>query len=75
MFVDLVSGTFLELSKLVASLLSIWILVASTRDSWLVLKTPYHCCGRIHEILVWIRIRGSMPLTNRSGSGSCYIRH
>ncbi len=34
---------------------------------------------RIHDILVWIRIqfriRGSMPLTNRSGSGSCYFRH
>jgi hypothetical protein len=33
---------------------------------------------RIHEILVWIRIRGSMPLTNGSGSGfgsgSCYFR-
>ncbi len=30
---------------------------------------------RIHDILGWIRIRilGSMPLTN--GSGSCYIRH
>ncbi len=25
---------------------------------------------RIHDILVWIRIRGSMPLTNGSGSGS-----
>ncbi len=25
---------------------------------------------RIHDILVWIRIRGSMPLTN----GSCYFR-
>jgi hypothetical protein len=24
----------------------------------------------IHDILVWIRIRGSMPLTNGSGSGS-----
>jgi hypothetical protein len=23
---------------------------------------------RIHDILVWIRIRGSMPLTNESGS-------
>ncbi len=32
---------------------------------------------RIHDILVWIRIRilGSMPLTNGSGSGSCYFRH
>ncbi len=32
---------------------------------------------RIHGILVWIRIRGSMPLTNRFGceSGSCYFRH
>ncbi len=30
---------------------------------------------RIHDILVWIRIRGSMPLTNGSGSGSCYCRH
>jgi hypothetical protein len=29
---------------------------------------------RIHDILGWIRIRGSMPLTNGSGSGSCY-RH
>ncbi len=32
---------------------------------------------RIHDILVWIRIRiwirGSMPLT--SGSGYCYFRH
>ncbi len=28
---------------------------------------------RIHDILVWIRIRGSMPLTN--GSGSCYFLH
>jgi hypothetical protein len=28
---------------------------------------------RVHDILVWIRIRGSMPLTNGSGfgSGSC----
>jgi hypothetical protein len=24
----------------------------------------------VHDILVWIRIRGSMPLTNGSGSGS-----
>jgi hypothetical protein len=28
---------------------------------------------RIHDILVWIRIRGSMTLTN--GSGSCYFCH
>jgi hypothetical protein len=25
---------------------------------------------RIHDILVWIRIRGSMPLTNGSGSAT-----
>jgi hypothetical protein len=25
---------------------------------------------RIHDILAWIRIRGSMPLTNGSGLGS-----
>jgi hypothetical protein len=32
---------------------------------------------RIHDILVRIRIRGSMPLTNGSGcgSGSCYFHH
>ncbi len=34
---------------------------------------------RIHDILVWIRIRGSMPQTNGSGfgsrSGSSYFRH
>jgi hypothetical protein len=31
----------------------------------------------IHDILVWIRIRRSMPLTNgsRFGSGCCYFRH
>ncbi len=28
---------------------------------------------RIHNILVWIRIRGSMPLTNGSGS-FCFIQ-
>ncbi len=27
---------------------------------------------RIHDILGWIRIRGSMPLTNGSGFGSGY---
>ncbi len=30
---------------------------------------------RIHDIFVWIRIRGSMPLTNESGSGSFYFYH
>ncbi len=32
---------------------------------------------RIHDLLGWIRIRirGSMPLTNGSGSGSFYFRH
>ncbi len=30
---------------------------------------------RIHDILVWIQIRGSMPLTNGSGSGSFYFHH
>ncbi len=34
---------------------------------------------RIHDILVWIRIRGSMPLSNGSGSGcgsgSFYFHH
>ncbi len=32
---------------------------------------------RIHDILGWIRIRirGCMPLTNGSGSGSFYLRH
>jgi hypothetical protein len=29
---------------------------------------------RIHEILVRIWIRGSIPLTNGSGSGSCCFR-
>jgi hypothetical protein len=42
---------------------------------------PFFPVLRIHDILVWIRIRiwirGSMPLTNgsESGSGSCYFRH
>jgi hypothetical protein len=29
---------------------------------------------RICDILVRIRMRGSVPLTSRSGSGSCYFR-
>jgi hypothetical protein len=32
----------------------------------------YESVLRIHD-MVWIRIRGSMPLT--SGSGSCFFRH
>ncbi len=36
-------------------------------------RPPVPAVFRIHDILVWIRIRGSMPLTN--GSGSCYFRH
>jgi hypothetical protein len=35
----------------------------------------YPAVLRIHDILVWIRIRGSMPLTNRSEIGSCYFCH
>jgi hypothetical protein len=35
------------------------------------MRTPARQCSfRIHDILVWIRIRGSMPLTNESRSGS-----
>jgi hypothetical protein len=34
---------------------------------------PYRAVLRIHDILVWVRIRGSMLLTN--GSGSFYFRH
>jgi hypothetical protein len=32
---------------------------------------------RIHDILMWIRVRvrGSMPLAKGFGSGSCYFRH
>jgi hypothetical protein len=30
---------------------------------------------QIHDILGWIRILGSLPLTNGFGSGSCYSRH
>jgi len=33
----------------------------------------YQCCVSLQFGL--IRIRGSMPLTNGSGSGSCYFRH
>ncbi len=36
-------------------------------------RIPVAAVLRIHDILVCIRIRGSMPLTN--GSGSCYFRH
>ncbi len=36
------------------------------------IKQPIEAVLRIHDILRWIRIRGSMPLTN--WSGSCYFR-
>ncbi len=41
---------------------------------WLV---DWKAVFRIHDILVWIWIRGSIPLTNGSGFGfgSCYFRH
>ncbi len=39
-------------------------------ESWQLLRAVL----RIHEILVRIRIRRSMPLTNESGSRSCYFR-
>ncbi len=42
-------------------------------------NAPLRSVLRIHDILVWIRIRGSMPLTYGSGSGcgsgSCSFRH
>ncbi len=38
-------------------------------------RGAYYFMLRIHDILGWIRIRGSMSLTNGSGSGSCYFRH
>ncbi len=44
-----------------------------------VIAVVFKLVFRIYDILVWIRIRGSMPLTNGSGfgsgSGSCYFRH
>ncbi len=48
---------------------------------WIILFriTGFQAVLRIHDILVWIWIRifGSMHLTNRSGSGfgPCYFRH
>ncbi len=53
---------------LIQQLNTVWKYVGLNQNQcWAVL--------RIHDILGWIRIRilGSMPLTN--GSGSCYIRH
>jgi hypothetical protein len=38
-------------------------------------KSSEHAVLRIRDILGRIRIRRSMPLTNGSGSGSCYFRH
>jgi hypothetical protein len=38
-------------------------------------STYFFSVLRIHDILVWIQIRGSMPLTNGSGSGSFYFHH
>ncbi len=51
-----------------------------TIDLWLENSWPFYAIYavlRISDILVQIRIRirGSRPLTNGSGSGSCYFRH
>jgi hypothetical protein len=44
---------------------------AGTLSFFRIFTGAIHCVAmlRIHDILVWIRIRGSMPLTNGSGSG------
>ncbi len=46
-------------------------------DEWPHVFVQWEPVLRIHDILVWIRIRGSMPLTNGIGfgSGSCYFRY
>ncbi len=43
----------------------------------LLCRGQFEAVLRIHDILGWIRIRGSMPRTNGSGSwtGSFYFRH
>jgi hypothetical protein len=45
-------------------------LAASAQGRWFPLKGTLQTSVRIHDILVWIRIRGFMPLTNGSGSGT-----
>jgi hypothetical protein len=49
--------------------------LGSTRRSRV--SRVYFTMFLIHDILMWIRIRGSMPLTidPNPGSGSCYFRH
>jgi hypothetical protein len=47
--------------------------------NWIIEVRQFPAVFLIHDILVWIRIRGSMPLTNGSGfgsrSGSFYFHH
>jgi hypothetical protein len=38
--------------------------------NWIIEVRQFPSVFRIHDFLEWIRIRGSMPLTNGSGSGS-----
>jgi hypothetical protein len=45
-----------------------------TNNICLTSLTRIQCSGSM-PFWGWIRIRGSMPLTNRSGSGSCYFCH
>jgi hypothetical protein len=46
-------------------------------DRGVMVYLQFNAVLRIHNILVWIRVPGSLPLTNGSGfgSGSCYFRH
>jgi hypothetical protein len=53
------------------------ILLSADILSMTIRTLPFPAVLRIHDILVWIQIRGSMPLNNGSGfgSGSCYFCH
>ena len=55
----------------------IFVVVTPHPGSGISFFPPFFAVLRIHDILGWIRIRnlGSMPLTNESGSGSCFFRH
>ncbi len=56
-----------------ADMFHTWNKIKSTRDFAYFTVESRETVLRIHDILVWIRIRGSMPMT--CGSGSCYFHH
>jgi hypothetical protein len=65
----------LQLYRKHSSQLSLSLSLQFGSTDYILHSTSFQAVLRIHDILGRIWFRGSTPLTNGSGSGSCYFRH